>query len=160
MRKMNKIASSKYLGNPIDIVYEYEALSKPYVEMIAETIVIKAEQQPDLKEVKVLIERFYKKKCKALIEKRIAYYVANFKEKPKSVTIEVSFNKWGSCNSKRELTFNYLLITKPLEQIDYVVVHELCHMKHLNHDRSFQRCIGAIIPKYKQVEALFHSEEL
>ena len=72
-----------------------------------------------------------------------------FKTKPRKVTIEESYNKWGSCNSNRDLTFNWILITKSPEAIDYVVVHEMCHMTHLNHDRSFWRLLGKLLPDYK-----------
>ena len=100
------------------------------------------------------IEAFLSKQCKRLVQSRIAFYQPKFKVKPKKVTIEKSFNKWGSCNAQKELTFNYLLVTKPLEALDYVVVHELCHLSHLNHDRSFWRLLGSVLPNYKETEKL------
>ncbi len=108
-----------------------------------------------------VVEAFLFKQCKQSIASRVTHYQTHFKLKPKKITIEKSFNKWGSCNSQRELTFNFLLITKPLEAIDYVVVHELCHLMHMNHDRSFWRLLGSILPNYKESEKLLsHSYEL
>lgn len=98
------------------------------------------------------LHSFLFKQSKRFIEKRITHYLTHFKVKPRKMTIEKSLKKWGTCNAQRELTFNYMLITKELEVIDYVVVHELCHMTHLNHDRSFWRLIGSILPDYKTLE--------
>jgi len=98
------------------------------------------------------LHSFFFKQSKRFIEKRVTYYLSHFKMKPRKITIEKSIKKWGTCNAQRELTFNYMLITKPPEVIDYVVVHELCHMTHLNHDRSFWRLLGSILPDYKELE--------
>jgi predicted metal-dependent hydrolase len=67
-------------------------------------------------------------------------------------TIEVveSKTKWGSCSSDKNLTFNYRLAMAPIEVIDYVIIHELCHLLHMNHDRSFWRRVGSIMPDYKE----------
>jgi hypothetical protein len=98
------------------------------------------------------LHSFFFKQSKRFIEKRVTHYLTHFKVKPRKITIEKSIKKWGTCNAQRELTFNYMLITKPPEVIDYVVVHELCHMSHLNHDRSFWRLLGSILPDYKTLE--------
>jgi len=98
------------------------------------------------------LHSFLFKQSIRFIEKRVTHYLTHFKVKPRKITIEKSIKKWGTCNAGRELTFNYMLITKPPEAIDYVVVHELCHMTHLNHDRSFWRLLGSILPDYKALE--------
>ncbi len=98
-----------------------------------------------------------KSKCvklmKPYVEKRIAEYQPHFKVKPKSFIIEDSLVRWGSCNSKRELTFNWRLALLPHDVVDYVIVHELCHLVHLNHDRSFWRLVGKLVPDYKEAMA-------
>lgn len=95
------------------------------------------------------LKRFYYKACKALVHERIKIYQSNFKTKPKLITINDDKTTWGTCNSNYELTFNWKLAMAPIESIDYVVVHELCHMVHLNHDRSFWRLVGKILPDYE-----------
>lgn len=100
--------------------------------------------------MKQALKRFYYQKCKALVEGRIRFYQKNFKEKPRGIRIVDDSTTWGTCNSKYELTFNWKLAMAPMEVIDYVVVHEMCHMVHLNHDRSFWRLVGKIIPNYEE----------
>jgi Predicted metal-dependent hydrolase len=103
--------------------------------------------------VKQALKRFYYQQCKALVEERIRIYQKEFKMKPRSIRIIDDVSKWGSCNSKLELDFNWKLAMAPIEAIDYVVVHEMCHMVHLNHDRSFWRLVGKILPDYEKRNA-------
>lgn len=99
------------------------------------------------------LKKFYMKSCKEIVEERIKIYQEQLKVKPKTIEIVESRVKWGSCNSHRNLTFNYLLAMAPIEVIDYVIIHELCHLLHMNHDRSFWRRVGSIMPDYKEKEA-------
>ena len=96
------------------------------------------------------ISRFYIRQSKQVTQERMKFYQEMLKVKPRSIKIEKINNRWGSCNSKREITYHYLIVTLPMELIDYIVVHELCHIHHMNHDRSFWRKVGSIIPDYKE----------
>lgn len=94
---------------------------------------------------------FYKKEMNKIIKNRLDFYVPSIKQKYKSVKIVNSKNKWGSCDSMGNLTFHWKLAVFPIEVIDYVVVHELCHLVHMNHGRSFWRLVGKIKPNYKEL---------
>lgn len=96
------------------------------------------------------LKKFYITSCKKLMKERIKIYEKQLGLKPKSFEIVESRTKWGTCSSDRELTFNYKLIMAPIEVIDYVVVHELCHLTHMNHDRSFWRLVGSVFKDYKK----------
>lgn len=98
------------------------------------------------------LKKFYVTSCKMIVEERIKIYQKQLKVKPKIIEIVESKVKWGSCSSDRKLTFNYRLAMAPIEVIDYVIVHELCHLLHMNHDRSFWRRVGSIMPDYKEKE--------
>ena len=113
----------------------------------------------DEEHISSALQGFYTKACKKIIGERLKLYQSNFKVKYKSFTIENNPTRWGSCNSKRELTFHWKLAMYPLDAIDYVVVHELCHLIHLNHDRSFWRLVGKIFPKYKEVMPILGTEK-
>lgn len=99
------------------------------------------------------LKRFYINSCRTIVEERIKMYQKQLKVKPKVIEIIESKVKWGSCSSDRKLTFNYRLAMAPIEVIDYVIIHELCHLHHMNHDRSFWRRVGSIMPNYKEKEA-------
>ena len=93
------------------------------------------------------------KSLKPYITKKIAEFQPDFKVKPKGFIIETSSVRWGSCNNKKELTFNWRLALLPKEIVDYVIMHEMCHLVHLNHDRSFWRLVGKRCPNYKEAMA-------
>lgn len=67
----------------------------------------------------------------------------------KSVSIRHLKTRWGSCSSKHDITLNYYLMQLPWDLIDYVLVHELTHTKHLNHSAAFWQSVEAILPDYK-----------
>ncbi|HTG67682.1 MAG TPA: SprT family zinc-dependent metalloprotease [Candidatus Udaeobacter sp.] len=103
-------------------------------------------------ELKNSLKKFYFSSCKKIVGERIKIYQTQLKVKPKTIEIVESKTKWGSCSSDKKLTFNYRLAMAPVEIIDYVIIHELCHLTHMNHDRSFWRRVGSIMPDYKNKE--------
>ncbi|MDN3017331.1 SprT family zinc-dependent metalloprotease [Paenibacillus sp. BSR1-1] len=141
-----------YLGNnyPIQIFRENN-IEHDYVVFEGDKLHIFVTQLEDEK-IKHALRRFYYQQCKALVEKSISFYQSHFKTKPRSIRITDSKTTWGTCDSRHQLTFNWRLAMAPQEVIDYVVVHEMCHMIHLNHDRSFWRLVGKIMPDYKEQE--------
>lgn len=138
-----------YLGKSFPIMINKNYEEKDSVKFIDDEIHVFVKES-DEESIKKALKRFYYKECKSLVEKRIRFYQKEFKVKPKSVSISDSVANWGTCNSKLELTFNWKLAMAPVEVIDYVVVHEMCHMVHLNHDRSFWRLVGKILPDYEK----------
>ncbi|WP_251550413.1 M48 family metallopeptidase [Neobacillus muris] len=141
-----------YLGKayPIEI-FEDHHIMQEHVLFKEEKLHIYVKQH-DTEKIRQALKRFYYQQCKALVEKSMASCQSHFKTKPRSIRISDSKTTWGTCDSKRELTFNWRLAMAPREVIDYVVVHEMCHMIHLNHDRSFWRLVGKIMPDYKEKE--------
>lgn len=141
-----------YLGNTYPIqIHQDIKIPQDYVLFEGEKLHIYVKQLEDEK-IKQALKRYYYQQCKALVEKSIQSYKSNFKVKPRSIRISDSKTTWGTCDSKLQLTFNWRLAMAPLKVIDYVVVHEMCHMIHLNHDRSFWRLVGKIMPDYKEQE--------
>lgn len=67
---------------------------------------------------------------------------------PGKTTIRNQKTRWGSCNKHRHLNFNWRLVLLPPDLLDYVVVHEMCHMTHLNHSRQFWKQVESILPDY------------
>lgn len=100
-------------------------------------------------DLKKNLKKFYMKSCDKVIRERIKTYQQQLGVKPKVIEIVESNSQWGSCNSSKKITFNYRLAMAPLDVMDYVIVHELCHLIHMNHDRSFWRRVGSIVPDYK-----------
>lgn len=99
-----------------------------------------------------------KAKARAIIPPKVEYYAKRMGVKPKSVKITSAHSRFGSCSGDNGLCFSYILMRYPEEAIDYVVVHELAHIKHHNHGRSFYALIGKYMPDYKQREKLLRED--
>ena len=139
-----------YLGKSYPIIITIdENIKQDYVLLEEDKLHLYVREQEDDR-IKQALKRFYYQQCKILVEKRIKLYQSNFKMKPRSIRISDNKSNWGTCDSKLQLTFNWKLAMAPMDSIDYVVVHEMCHMVHLNHDRSFWRLVGKILPDYEQ----------
>ena len=83
------------------------------------------------------------------IPERVAYFAKQIGVNYGRITIRNQKTRWGSCSSKGNLNFNCLLMLMPSEVIDYVVVHELCHRKEMNHSKAFWQEVENILPNYK-----------
>lgn len=141
-----------YLGSTYPIqIFQDQNIEQDNVVLEGDTLQIYVKKLDDEK-IKQALKRFYYQRCKDLVEKSISSYQSHFKTKPRSIRITDNNTTWGTCDSRQQLTFNWRLAMAPREVIDYVVVHEMCHLVHLNHDRSFWRLVGKIVPDYKEHE--------
>lgn len=96
--------------------------------------------------------KFYKKMGKSILEKRINHFQDFIKEKPNEIRIVNLQTRWASCTQAGNLNFNWKCFMAPLTVLDYLIVHELVHLKHLNHTRQFWDAVSIIIPDYKTHE--------
>jgi predicted metal-dependent hydrolase len=102
--------------------------------------------------VKNKIEYYFKQEAQRIILPKVAYYAKLTQLEPVSIKIRQYRARWGSCNSRGELSFNYLLMMLPVEVINYVIVHELCHLRYLNHSPYFWQLVAKHFPDYIAVK--------
>lgn len=91
-----------------------------------------------------------KKLAAEYIPQRVEYYSKIMGLYPSRVKINSAKTRFGSCSAKNSLNFSFYLMAYPVEAIDYVVVHELAHIKHKNHQKSFYDLIARYLPDYKR----------
>lgn len=99
-------------------------------------------------EVKKHLEDYFKLLAQQIILPRVESYSKLMQLVPVSIKIRQYSARWGSCNNRGELSFNYLLMMLPKGVIDYVVVHELCHLHYLNHSTLFWQLVEKYFPNY------------
>ncbi len=103
------------------------------------------------------LDEFYKSEAKSLIPKIVEKYSKIMNLYPTSIKFRKNKNTWGSCNFKNGLNFNILLVKFPMEVIEYIVIHELAHIKHKNHSKDFWSLVKRYCSDYKSREKLLKS---
>lgn len=98
------------------------------------------------------IENWYKSRALEHITQRVEYYAQIAGLKYQSIKINSATTRWGSCGYKDTLNFTWRLIMAPARVVDYVVIHELMHLKQKNHSSKFWAEVALMVPDYKQDE--------
>jgi len=88
--------------------------------------------------------------AKFLFESKVKFFAAKMQVSYGRIQIRKQKSRWGSCSQAGNLNFNLLLLLAPEEVIDYVVVHELCHRKEMNHSKKFWELVEDVFPNYKE----------
>ena len=103
--------------------------------------------------------RHYKKHkelARALVSQKIAKYNAFYNFDFGKIAIRNQRSRWGSCSKKRNLNFNYRLAFIPEPLVDYVIVHELCHLGEFNHSKNFWNLVAQTIPNHADLRKQLH----
>lgn len=95
------------------------------------------------------IEKWYIGQAHMIFPVRVMHYLQFTGGEVKAIRIKDQKTRWGSCSSLHNLNFNWRLIMAPGEVLDYVVVHELCHLTHMNHSRDFWNMVEKVMPDYR-----------
>jgi len=97
-----------------------------------------------------LFEAWYRQQAKKLLPERVKVYAERYGYQPTGVGITGARTRWGSCSSRGSLNFSWRLVLAPIEAVDYVVIHELAHLKHRNHSKEFWAEVARMCPDYKK----------
>jgi len=101
-----------------------------------------------------LLEGWYRRQAKVYMGERLAEFGEQFGLSAKSLSIRNQKTLWGSCSAWGAITMNWRLMLAPAAIVDYVLAHELCHVRHLNHSAQFWGLVEQIIPDYRNRRAL------
>ncbi|MFH0838148.1 MAG: SprT family zinc-dependent metalloprotease [Patescibacteria group bacterium] len=144
-----------YFGETLTLKLIPSLSWKPGIRVDGNNLEITLHQATSLsdgkKAIKKTVQGFYKKKAEEVIHDRLQFFNEHYGLKYNRVTFRNQKTRWGSCSSAKNLNFNWRLIMAPIEIIDYVVVHELCHLKHMNHSADFWKLVAETIPNHKEL---------
>ena len=122
---------------------------KPAVRLNGENILVSG-TDGDALQIRAAIRNHLIALAKTRFEERVRFHAAKIGVRPKSITLREQKTKWGSCSSLGNLNFNWKLIMAPPEALDYVAVHELCHLIEMNHSPAFWAQVEKHCPDYKK----------
>ncbi|QDF76219.1 MULTISPECIES: M48 family metallopeptidase [Shewanella] len=100
--------------------------------------------------VRDAVIRWYKLNALRKIKEKVRRYSKVMSLEPKSINIKTFKSRWGSCSPKGELDFNWIIVMAPNRVVDYVVIHELCHLKQLDHSPKFWKEVERVMPDYAE----------
>ncbi|MCF7860572.1 M48 family metallopeptidase [Patescibacteria group bacterium] len=99
----------------------------------------------------------YKERVREIAKERLEYFNQFYHFKYTRLSIRDQRTRWGSCSKRGGLNFNYRLVFLPPELIDYLIVHELCHLQQLNHSPAFWGLVAQQIPDFKKRRQELHN---
>lgn len=108
--------------------------------------------------IRLALEKWYKEKALQKVLERVSYYQKYFDLAPNKVMIKEQKKRWGSCSNQRNLYFNWKCIMAPSPVLDYLVVHEMCHMVHMNHSPEYWNLVKSILPDYEKRRELLRNQ--
>jgi len=117
---------------------------------LEKTIISQREKKKLIKEYTDEDIKLLRKKAKEVLPLKVECYAKIMQVEPASVKINSAKKRYGSCSVTNNLNFSLYLMDKDERFIDYVVVHELAHIKHHNHSKDFYNFIEQLMPDYKQ----------
>ena len=94
-----------------------------------------------------------KNEALAFVRERVAYFNKIYNFKFNSISVKNQKTRWGSCSANGNLNFNYKVLSLPGNLADYIVVHELCHLRQLNHSGKFWRLVAQVFPNYLNIRS-------
>jgi predicted metal-dependent hydrolase len=137
-----------YLGKSYPLEVFFEPFETAGVVFWNNCFYLNTRENKDLQ--KYYFVSWYKNKLREYILHRIDFFSRMLKLQYGNITITSAEKRWGSCSGDDNLAFSFRLIMAPPDIIDYVIVHELTHIKEKNHSPKFWKQVEAVMPEYKK----------
>ena len=129
--------------------WRVEAFVRERREWIERARARQAERQEKLPHIQEADKPLYVQRAKAILPPKIDYYAKRMGVRPTGLTVTSARTRFGSCSGKNRLSFSWRLMAYPEAAIDYVVVHELAHIRYKDHSRAFYGFIESVLPDYR-----------
>ena len=95
------------------------------------------------------MRQFFRRQAKLHLHERAKFFAAKMSLFPSAISVRGQKTRWGSCSAEASIRLNWKLLAAPLAVIDYVVIHELAHIRHLNHSPEFWAVVAAVQPEWR-----------
>lgn len=130
----------------------YTLILKDYaateIEFVNDTFLLNS----SVKDFRAAFEQFYKEECKKFLAERYEVYKDKIPVRPKKIEVRQMSTRWGSCTPSGNININWNCIMAPQFVFDYILVHELVHLKYHRHDNDFWQTVGFIVPNYESAK--------
>lgn len=149
--------SISYLGRYLRVVVRYNPSTPVSVRLEKNRLLVNLDSQNG--RLNMVLEWWYRQQAERLIKKRADELCSLLGVAYGRLSIRRAKTRWGSCSRKGNLNFNWKLIMVPEPVIDYVIIHELAHLKELNHSKNFWKLVAEHCPQWRQYRQWLKGEE-
>lgn len=141
--KLSAIASSPMLYHTLGETIRFRGECLPIAQFL--NLSKKLENAKKSIDIEKYYSIFYKNEAVLTLPSRVSHYARKMDLHPKEIRFKKMRRRWGSCNSEGIVTFNTMMMQLSYEHIDYIIVHELAHLKHMNHSKEFHALVRTIL---------------
>jgi predicted metal-dependent hydrolase len=145
-------ATALYLGHRIRIVSATDS-SHHSVNLRDNILTITTSTRDSDGAAHQLLQTWYVRQATALLQAQTAVWSAKIGVRPKRITVKDQKTRWGSCSALGNINYNWRIIMAPLQVVDYLIVHELCHLLVPNHSAYFWAAVATYLPDFKKHQA-------
>ena len=136
-----------YLGEALTLRVVQNLFAAPAQQRGGELWVFVADDH-DAVHIEQAVSHWYRQEAGQLFAERVAHYAALLNVMPRAIKLSSAKTQWGCCTARGTVRLNRQLIKLPLHLVDYVVVHELAHLREMNHSAAFWRVVETACPDY------------
>lgn len=140
----------KFLGENRVLTVIREERSRAKVKCVMERLLLWVPYEADYEYKRAQLEKWYRKQALLVFTQKAEEYAKILGVSFAEIHIKDQRSRWGSCSGKKNLNFNWRLIMAPEPVCDYVIIHELCHLKFMDHSAAFWGLVESLCPHYKQ----------
>jgi predicted metal-dependent hydrolase len=140
-----------YLGK--EYVLRVERGNPAQVSLSGEDICVRLPVEglcPDPSAVRGCLFKWYTERALAEVKAKVTAYADLIGVKPRRITLKSLKSRWGSCSKNGRISLAWNIVMAPEKILDYLIVHELCHMVHLNHSQQYWDLVASILPDHRQ----------
>lgn len=154
VREYKDGANIYVLGNKYTLKIKYYSKTRIMVKLEDSNFVIYFPENLQINEelIKEVIGKYYCKLAKIELPKYLENVVKKVNLYPSSCSVRNMKRAWGNCNTKKAIHLNTNLIKYSKQAIEYVCLHEICHLKYMNHSKDFWKMVESYMPNYKEIE--------
>ncbi|MDO8349700.1 MAG: SprT family zinc-dependent metalloprotease [Gallionella sp.] len=139
-----------YLGEQLTLRVQRSVFAAPACQH-GDTLWVSVQDEGDAKKIEQRVSEWYRLQAGQLFAARVAHYAGLLQVVPRAIKLSSAKTQWGSCNARGTVRLNLQLVKFPLRLIDYVVVHELAHLREMNHSADFWKVVAGACPDYAKL---------
>ena len=151
-----------YLGEKRTLTVIREDRTRAKVKCLMGRLIMWVPYEADYSYKKEQLEKWYRREAGEVFHAKALEYAAVLHVDFKDIRVKDQKSRWGSCSSNKNMNFNWRILMAPEPVCDYVIIHELCHLVHMNHSTDFWNLVESICPGYREYKRWLkeHGEDL